>query len=100
MTPALREELLDLQVRAHISSPEPIDGLLWVTHDEQLTGNRSDVAPTTRPAIAGRQKEQDLRLKRIRVLELVHEDMRKAFLKISAHLFVVPDHVAGANEQV
>ena len=52
------------------------------------------VADGDRVRVAGCQQQQDLRLKRIGVLELVHENVREAPLKPAADRRVAADEIA------
>ncbi len=50
--------------------------------------------------IVRREQQQQLRLQRIGVLELVDEDAREALLEVPPHLAVVANQVARAEQQV
>ena len=65
-----------------------------------MPGAWTRAAPVRLAVVVGREQQQDLRLERIGVLELVHEDPLEARLKPAAHLCVVAHEVARAEEQI
>jgi hypothetical protein len=88
--------LVDRDVR----TPEPIDGLLGVAHQEDLSRNRGRVAPGALLGIVGGEQQQDLGLQRIGVLELVDEEVGEARLIAAADRRIGDDEVARADQQV
>ena len=94
------EDLLDLLVQDHVGAAEPIDRLLGVSHQKELSGNGPDPAPVRLLGVVRRQQQQDLRLQRVRVLELVDEDVAEVFLEIPPDGRSVPDQVASLDQQV
>ena len=98
--PGRLQDLLDLLVQDHVGAPEAIDGLLGVSHQKELPGNRPDPAPIRLPGVVRRQEHQNLGLERVGVLELVDEDVAELFLEIPADRRPVPDQVPGLDQQV
>ena len=76
-----RDEPLHLVVHADVGAPEAVDGLLGVADHEQLAGLEHHVAPVVRPGLALAEEEDDLRLQRVGVLELVDEQVAEARLQ-------------------
>ena len=83
--PAATEPLAHLAIDADVGAAEPVDRLLGVADDEEAAGDGDD-ARASRPASgsADGEQQQDLRLQRIGVLELVDEDVREARLEPAA----------------
>ena len=96
----LEQQLFDLLVGADIGTAKAVDGLLRIPDDEQLPGNRHDAAPVAGRGITGREQDKDLRLQRVRVLELVDEKMGEALLEMLANAGGLDEQIAGADEQV
>ena len=94
------ELTLDLPVRLDVGAPEPVDRLLGVADDEQLSGHGAHAGPVGLGGIAGREQQQDLGLDRIGVLELVHEQPLVALLEVGADIGVATQQIAGAHQQV
>ena len=67
---------------------------------KSLPGTGVDVLPARLVRIARRQQQQQLRLQRIGVLELVHEDPLEPLLEVPPHRRVVAHEVARAQQQV
>ena len=65
-----------------------------------MPGDGVDVAPVAHRRIVRREQQQDLGLQRIRVLELVDEQVGEALLQIGADALVLEDQIARAQEQV
>ena len=72
-------------VRLDVGAPEPVDRLLRVADDEERAGRGNEAAPVLFHEVFPRQIKEDLRLNRIGVLELVHENGREAPLEIPTH---------------
>ena len=87
-------------VDAEVGTAKPVDRLLRVADDEQLARRRPHPAPVALCGVVGCQQQQDFRLQRVGVLELVDEDAGETPLKIGAHVGVVPHQVAGRQQQV
>ena len=94
------EPLADLAVDADVGAAEPVDRLLRIADDEQASGHRDDRAPVGLVGIGGGEQQQDLRLQRIGVLELVDEDVREARLEAAADGRVAADEIARLEEQI
>ena len=85
--PAPGELLLDLFVYLDVGPPEPVDTLLGIAHDEE-------------PArFAAREQKDDLRLERIRVLKLVHEDETESLAE-RAEQIAVSEEPARPYQQI
>src|SRR5439155_12494109 len=74
---ALLELLADAPVGADVSTAEAINRLLGIADDEQLAADRPCLPALGHAGIVGREEQQDFRLNRIGVLELVDEDARE-----------------------
>src|SRR5439155_9932688 len=81
-------------------APEAVDRLLRIADDEELPRYRSHPAPVALGRIVGREQEQDLRLQRIRVLELVDQEMGEPPLQVAADGGVAADEITGAQQEV
>jgi hypothetical protein len=98
---ARRDELaLHALVERHVGAAEAIDRLLRVADQEELPGDGPHPPPVGLARVVGGEQQQDLRLERVRVLELVDEDVRVAPLQVLAHRRVVAHQVAGAEQQI
>ncbi len=93
-------QVLDLVVHGDVSPAEAVDGLLGVAHHEELAGLEHDPPPRVglRPALA--EEEDDLRLERIGVLELVDQEIAEAPLQQSPRVAIGEEQVAQAAEEV
>ena len=94
------EQLADLAVGLDVGAPEAVDRLLRIADDEQLAGNGRDPPPVAFRRIVGGQQQQDLRLQRIGVLELVDEDVREARLERPADARMRREQIARAQQQI
>ena len=74
-------QLVDLDIGA----PESEDALLRIAHHEQAAGPRRHPAPVVAFARVGGEKKAHLRLDRIGILELVHQQVRIARPQVVAH---------------
>src|SRR4029077_20918728 len=83
--PGADELALDALVQPDVGTPEAIDRLLRIAHQEELAGYGSDAAPVPLGRIVCGEQEQQLGLERIGVLELVDEEMAPAHLQAPAH---------------
>ena len=94
------ENPLHLVVGVDVGPAEPVDGLLGVAHHEERAGAHPDLAPGgLLNAFAG-QEQDHLGLHRVRVLELVHEQVGEPPLEIPPHLRVFPNQRGGLEQQV
>ena len=95
-----REPADDLLVRLEVGAPEEVDRLLRVADDHQLPRLHLD-APPVRLAgsLSFREIEQYLALQRVGVLELVDHDQPKTLLQTVAHVGMIAQHAAGADEE-
>ena len=89
-------QLVDLDVGA----PEAVDALLRVAHDEQSARARRHGPPVVAARGLRREEETDLRLDGVRVLELVHQQVRVARAELVAHGGVLAQQSRGEEEQV
>ena len=94
------QPVADLPVDADVGAAEPVDRLLRVADEEQRAGARARAPPVGLAVVVGREQQQDLRLERIGVLELVDEDPLEARLESAPHLCVVAHEVARAEQQI
>ena len=97
---ALDQLFADLRVDVHVSAAEPVDRLFRIANEEQLARHGVDVLPARLAGILRRQEQEDLRLQRIGVLELVHEEAAEAGLKVIADGRVVANQVARVQQQI
>src|SRR5262249_38718541 len=97
--PGTKKALLDLFVDSDVSAPEPVNRLLRVANQEELTGNRLGRAPVRLTRIVGGEQEKDLGLERIGVLELVDEEVGEALLQLVADSGIIADEIARLDEE-
>src|SRR5262249_46615841 len=98
---ALGEEpLLQVLVERNVCAAESIDRLLGITDEEKFARNGTGDLPIRFGRIVRREQKEDLRLKRVGVLELVDEEMRDALLKLVTDRSVVQQEIARADEQI
>ena len=91
---------LRLFIDRHVRATKAIDGLLRIADQEERARRRDRRSPVGLLGILRSEQHQDLGLKRIRVLELVDEEMGEASLQVATHGCVVAEQVAGAQQQV
>ena len=94
------QPVADLAVDADVRAAEAVDRLLRVADEEQRAGPRARAPPVGLAVVVGREQQQDLRLQRIGVLELVDEDLLEARLEAAPDLRVVAHEVARAEQQI
>ena len=96
------EAFADRAVDADIGSAEPVDRLLRIAHDEERARPHPSVhRRRVVIRVVGRgEEQQQLRLQRVGVLELVHEQVAEAPLEVAPYLGVVAHEVARLDEQV
>ena len=87
-------------VERHVRASESVNRLFRIAHQEQLTRHGRHVSSAGFTPVARRQEYQNLRLKRVRVLKLVHEKMREAPLKIRSYRLARDDEITRANQQI
>jgi hypothetical protein len=95
-----KKALLDVFVERNIGSPETVDRLLRIPHQEELARNRAGNAPVCLSRIVGGEQEEDLGLKRIGVLKLVDKKMREAVLQLRSHASIIANKVACFDKQI
>src|SRR5262245_26750373 len=96
----LAQEVLDLLVDADVRAAEAVDRLLRIADHEELAGGRRHVAPPRRGRIIAGEQQEDLRLERVGILELVDEDVAEAALELRAHVLASADEIAAAEQEV
>ena len=87
--PAAMSRLADAAIDADVGAAEPVDRLLRVADDEQGTRPHRDVeriGGRRGPRLVGGESQQQLRLQRIGVLELVDQQVAEPPLELGAHL--------------
>ena len=97
---ALGEQVLHVVVEHDVGTPEAVDRLLRIPDNEELARSRPHPPPVVLVRVVSREQQQDLRLERIRVLELVDEQVAVAPLQVGAHRGVRPQQVAGLDQQI
>ena len=99
--PGLRaDQRLDLVVEGDVGAAEAVDGLLRVADHEELAGLELHLPPRRGARLALAEVEDDLRLQRVGVLELVDEEVAEAPLKGAAGVEIGREQVAQAAEEV
>ena len=83
------QPVADFAVDADVRAAEAVDRLLRIADEKQRAGPGTRAPPVRLVVVVGREQQEDLRLERIGVLELVDEDPLEARLKSAAHLRVV-----------
>ena len=99
-SPATLYKPLDVVVHGYVGAPEAIDGLLWVADDEQLAGLERDVPPVGGVGTIFSQEQDDLGLQRIRVLELVDEQIVEGLLPAFAQREVVAQSATQTAQKI
>ncbi len=97
---ALEQAALNVLVERDVGAAEAIDRLLGVAHDKQFAGEWAHAMPIGLGAIGGGEQQQDFRLQRIGILELVDEDMADALLQLGTHGGAVAHEIARDQQQV
>ena len=90
-------------VSRNVGAAEAIDRLLGIAHEEERARTQRECRPVVRLAGLRRlaaEAPEDLGLQRVGVLEFVHEYVAEALGQCLAHLVVVPQQVAGGEDQV
>ncbi len=88
-------------VNLDVGPAEAIDRLLRVAHDEEFPGLQFHLVPLRRVATPPLgQEEDDLGLERVRVLELVDQDVGEPLLEMLPRRGVVEQQVAGHEQQI
>ena len=90
----------DGPVRADIGAAEPVYRLFRIADDEQLARFGAGVEPVLDAIVSGGEQQQDFRLHRIGILELVHEDAGEPTLQVAADLVIGPQQIARAGQQI
>ena len=73
--PTLRDALLHEVVHLDVGPPKAVDALLRVADHEETAGARQHLAPVVPLHWIAGQEQADLRLNRVGVLKLVHQEM-------------------------
>ena len=98
--PGAHQLVLHALVERDVGPSEPVDRLLGVGDEEKLPRDGHHLAPVVLGGIRRGEKEKDLGLEGIGVLELVDEDVSEARLELAPDLGVLFQKVAGASEEV
>ena len=97
----LRKAPLHELVQRYVGTPEPIDALLGIAHDEEGAGPGRDTPPVVAVGVRiARQQQQDLGLERIGVLELVDQHASVALPKFAASTRVLAQQLGRQHKQV
>src|SRR5689334_1065890 len=88
------QDFIDAAVEADIGSSKTIDGLLRVTYQKKFPRYRANFPPVRQQWIGGRKQQQDFRLQRIGVLELVDKNASEAILKARPHNRIVAQKIS------
>src|SRR5262249_7420407 len=92
--------LFDLLVKQNIGPAKPVDRLFGISHYRQLHRSGTHLAPISPLRVVGGQEQQNLRLQRICVLELVYKKMCQPVLEVLSDGSVSANHVTSADQQV
>ena len=87
-------------IKDDVRPPEAINRLLWIADDKQFAGRRTDLIPIGLSRIAGRKQDEDLRLHRIRILELIHENVRESVLEQLPDGSILFDQISCAGQKI
>ena len=95
------EERGELHECGDVCTPEPVDRLLRVTHDEDGTLRSRAVAPVlSAPIRARRDTDRQFDLDRVGVLELVEQQVLVLLLQLDADLLIGTQHLTRKHQQV
>jgi hypothetical protein len=94
------DDLAHAVVGGDVRPAEPVDGLLGIAHQGEAAGAERHLVPAPGAGLGLAQEQDDLGLERIRVLELVDEDVIEEALEVGAHRPVVPQEVAELHQEV
>ena len=100
LAPLFYQAPLGRLVERDVGAPEPVDGLLRITDDEELSSYRAGPAEVPLERVVRRQQQQNLGLQRVGVLELVDEEVGEATLELAPHAVVVADEITREDQQV
>ncbi len=100
LRPAREQELLHVLVERDVRPAEAVDGLLGVAHHEQLPLRRPRRPPANLRGIVAGDEQQDLRLQRVGVLELVHQHVGEALPQLGADLRIADQQIPGAQQEI
>src|SRR5690606_10580216 len=92
-----------LLVERDVGTPKTVDALLGISHHEEGTHPGARRAPVTRGAVVRRssgKEEEKLRLKRVRVLELVHQDVAVAGAQVLAGGGRAAEQFRGQDQEI
>jgi len=99
MRPA-RHQAADAVVHRHVGAAKPVDRLLWIADQCELTVRENHVLPAVGTGLAFAQVQDDFGLQRVRVLEFIHEDVVEHSLVVTARFLVPGQQVAQLDEEV
>ena len=94
------QALLDLLIKSNVGAAEAVDRLLWIADQEQLSGNRLNLSPIGFGGIIGSEKQQDLGLEWIGILELVDKVVREALLQLGPYALVVTNEITRLDQEI
>ena len=102
-----RDESLEARHHFHVGAPEAVDGLFRVPNNEQLARGQGDIGPPVGAVLGGgprrhifRQECRDLGLDGVGVLGFIHQDMAVAFPEVVPDFQIVPQEIAGPDQQI
>ena len=89
-----------LAVDRNIGAPKAVDRLLRIADEKEPAGERPGVSPILLARIVGGKQQQNLRLQRVGILELVDEDPLEAFLEARTYLTVAAHEIPCEEQQI
>ena len=91
---------LDLFIKSNVGAAEAIDRLLWIADQEQLPGDRLNPSPIGFGGIICSEKQQDLGLEWIGILELIDKVMREPVLQLGPYALVAKNEITRLDQEI
>ena len=91
---------LHLLIKLNIGAAEAVDRLLGITHQKQFPRNGLDFAPIGLGSVISCEKQQDLGLEGVGILEFIDKVMREALLQLGAHALIVADEITRLDQEI
>src|SRR5262245_57744687 len=91
---------LDLFIKSNVGTAEAIDRLLWIADQEQLPGDRLNPSPIGFRGIICSEKQQNLDLEGISILELIDKVMCEPVLQLGPYTLVPKNEITRLDQEI